>query len=314
MSRLPRLRTLLLTLGALLFTACATPTPVVKLRGVDTSLELVPDTVPFVRLSLNGTPEAPFLLDTGAETSLADRGWSARRGLESTGYFFPRTLQGIGWRRHVTARLAETHVELGADGTADRVTFQLLDLAGLRVPGEDTTRPVGLLGVEVFRHVALLFDAPNGVVRVIRPDVLNERLNELYPNTAWTAVPIERTEDLAVVHLTTDNGATARMLLDTGAEVTVVDRAFAEAALSLPDYRGDEQLAATLRGDASGERSRRHPHRLLFGVHLGPRELHFPAVQVDTKRGILGYDVLRTFPWVLVGDRLYVPIDPDADE
>ncbi len=290
--------------------ACTTPPTSMTVRS-ESSVPLEPDTVPVITLTLGSSRPAPFLVDTGASVSLVDDAWSAANGLTESRYLVPRRMRGIGWQRTVWSHARVAQVQLGDGATAHDVELALVDLRNLPVPGAEQSRPVGILGADLLRVSVTLFDARRGELRFLAADPIEERLAVLYPQTSWRSVRVEWKDDTPVIALTAADGGNMRMLLDTGAELSVIAARW-DRTLGL---EADEERAAEI-AEIFATRDRAVlrddlPFRRVTGVSLAGVPLEFSALRVGAERGILGNDVLRHLSFVLdgPGGRLLVAQD-----
>ncbi len=254
-----------------------------------------------------GAP-ARVLVDTGSETSLADETFAAAAQLPTRAYFWPRRLRGIGWTRTAN-RYALLDIELGPAAEAHDVAMQLIDLHNLPVPGRGgADTPQALLGSNLLEVLVSVFDAPAGEWLIVPPGELSATLSRRYPNRRFVTMRVDWSGGTPVVRLQGPDGEPIPMLLDTGAEISVIGARWDERYSFAADTA---RLRALLSPEAASEFGGRSPFRRVEGLRLGPRPLQFTAVRTASDRGILGNDVLRTFPFVLDGPRrlLYFPID-----
>ena len=288
----------------LLATACATPRATGFVRA-EAVLPLRADTVPVTALSLGGS-ETQVLVDTGSETSLADERFAAMAQLPVRRYFWPRRLRGIGWTR-TSRQYALLDVEFGPGAHARDVAMQLIDLHNLPVPGRGgADAPQALLGGNVLHAFVSIFDAPAGEWLIVPPAQLDRTLARRYPGQRFVTMRLDWSSGAPVVRLQGPDGEPVPMLLDTGAEISVLGTRWAERY----EFEPDEARLRALTGRAGGD-GRPSPFLKVDSLRLGPRSLSFTAVRTSADRGILGNDVLRTFPFVLDGPRglLSFPVD-----
>lgn len=293
--------------GALLVVAiavatagCATPRPKAFVRA-EAILPLRSDTVPVTVLQLGPDAPARVLVDTGSETSGADDLFAAEANLTTKSYLFPRRLRGIGWTRSSTSYALIDPLPLGEGAEVRRVALQLIDLRNLPVPGRggDEMAQV-LLGANVLRELVTIFDARAGELVIVPPGNLTATLARRYPGVEFVTMRVDWTSGTPHVRLAGPDGDLLPMLLDTGAEISVIGETWIERFELPPDDARLRELVAPEVADQIGDDS---PFRRVDGLTLGPRRLAFTAVRTRGKRGILGNDVLRTFPFALDGPR-----------
>jgi len=287
--------------------ACTTPRATAFVRA-ESLLPLRADTVPVAELSLGGAAKTRVLIDTGSEASLADESFAAAAQFPTHAYFWPRRLRGIGWTR-TSRRYALLDVDLGPGAHAHDVALQLIDLHSLPVPGRGgADAPQALLGGNLLEALVSIFDGPAGEWLVVPPNQVNATLSRRYPGRRFVTMRVDWSGGAPVVRLQGPDGAPVAMLLDTGAEISVIGAKWDERYAFEPDT---DRLRALMSRGLAAEFRGESPFRRVEGLRLGPRQLHFTAVRTPADRGILGNDVLRTFPFVLDGPRglLHFPVD-----
>ena len=280
--------------------ACATPRASAFVREASV-VALRRDTVPVARLDVGHARGVDVLLDTGSETSIVDDRFARSAELPTRTYLFPRKLRGIGWTRRSSQYALIDGLALGDGARADDVAMQLVDLRNLPVPGRggDELPPI-VLGGNVLEALVTLFDAPRGEVVFVPTGDVRATLRARYPGTRWESLPVDWQDGAPVAVLTAPDGGGIPMLLDTGAELSVIGDEWVQRHGFARDPAAESRLFGSR---FEGRPPESAPVRRVDGVRLGTLPLSFPAVRTPGRRGILGNDVLRTFPFVLDGPR-----------
>ena len=119
------------------------------------------DPLPVVRVRINGSEPAAFIIDTGASEIVVDTEWAAEIGIESLG-----STKGTfaGGRRADVGHGIARSVGLGEMILSD-VPVQLLDTTPFSAvaPGEEIR---GVLGTVLFYHFRTTLDYPSGELRL----------------------------------------------------------------------------------------------------------------------------------------------------
>jgi hypothetical protein len=184
----------------------------------------------------------------------------------------------------------------------------------------------GHLGMDVMQHFVSWFDAPNGQVRVMTPDVAEHFLAGSGCTVAQR-VRLTGNANRPMVRVRLQDAGEIELLLDTGADRTSLPAGIA-GQLSLPSgtqleagrreaeerelraqlqrqglvdvevtVRQDDGSSVGLHGVSTGPRPLFH----LRSLRLGDREVRDLVVVEDARSPKLGRDVLGRFGWILHG-------------
>jgi len=239
----------------------------------------------------------------------------------STGETAMFELDTGSWWTYVTAREVDrlrlpTREVLEADHIAFQGSFKVSRCAWIgRLKLSDVwTSPIdalvfdipldiaGLLGVNVFGQVPVLFDVSRDEVLLL-PEKHEDVLRERYADRGWNDLPLGWFGDFPYVTLTV-RGVELRMLFDTGATSSCLVQRVAQT-LGLQDL-GTNSIEEV---DASGRRVAEHRGYHVEGLMLGDWILDFESwsTEGDVMRpevdGLLGFDVLRRIPFVFDAQR-----------
>lgn len=280
-----------LAAGALAAAACAREEPVAVLAldaetelAAPAALRTVADaTRPTVEARLDGGRVARMLVDTGAELTVFDAGFADRSGL--------RVLPYAGTQRVANAALAQVAIQRVA--AVERVSLGAASAKGLRAPLLDLAHFEGafdgILGQDVLADWAVLFDARAGEV-VLSPADPMELLKERFEKgTAFLAQPLAGEGRTPKISFDVRD-AKLSMVVDTGSATSALPRRVADAIGAAP-----AEPALYRHAGGTVERERRRIER--FGI--GPWTIALTATLVDGEYGLLGYDVLREFVFVV---------------
>ncbi|MGD0472303.1 MAG: aspartyl protease family protein [Candidatus Velthaea sp.] len=232
-----------------------------------------------VRVTLNGRP-LDFLLDSGAAGIVIDPIVAESLGLERYGERIGAT---IGPFPETTAIVSSMSVGLL------RMRNVVARVVSIPFRADDRTRITGLLGFDFFAEIVVHIDAERGVFEALHPTAFR-------PPADLTAIPLGLDDKQPAVRIKIGPVA-ARVVLDTGANRTVLESAFAErldpadaaGALGPARFRG-------VGGIGSAETS--HVKDLEFAgvsfpetlVDISAADLGFEDVD-----GLLGTDLMRDF-------------------
>jgi hypothetical protein len=232
-----------------------------------------------VRVTLDGRP-FDFLLDSGAAGIVIDPIVAESLGLERYGERIGAT---IGPFPETTAIVPALGVGLL------RMHNVVTRVVSIPFRADDRTRVTGLLGFDFFADIVVHIDAEHGAFEALHPAAFR-------PSSDLTAVPVGLDDKQAAIRIKVGPVA-ARVILDTGANRTVLESAFAErldpgdetGSLAPARFRGiggsgvaesvrfkDLELAGTLIPEAL--------------VDVSAAELGFEDID-----GLIGNDLMRDF-------------------
>lgn len=251
----------------------------------DRSLELIETSTnrPYTSIDINGV-KTTALLDTGATIPLIPERYLEATQLDDTVEDQARIL-GIGGQKYYPVTRVQT-LSAGHEHWADlRVAVNTEN----RFPIKRSVMPISIIDARVvdfdFRNhrVHLYDESPKRVRRTRRSWVAYHEVNDLI------FIPIRI------------NGVRGRALIDTGADVSFVNPAFAENTKA----RIDEVRTAMLRGsDLSSNRVSIHTFRRIYFAENKIDEVALPVLETDLFQElgfveqpmmVLGMDVLGQF-------------------
>jgi hypothetical protein len=242
-----------------------------------------------VPVSVNGGPEVPFVVDTGASIHLVDTTVAPQAGAErgtSTG------MSGGGQARAEATFVDSLKLQAGGlvwDGQRAAVTAL----------GYPKTKHFGsLLGAPILMRYAVQFDFDTHTLRLFDP-------LRYAPPAGAVLVPFELQENLPIVRVTVDAGSgplEARLMVDTGAGTFIdLNRPFVDA----------HRLAETMPGATSKDRPAAiggtapflygTARRVTFGgttfdrPRIGLSRAQSGSSSRSERDGIIGNDLLRHF-------------------
>jgi hypothetical protein len=163
-----------------------------------------------VRVSLNGRP-FDFLLDSGAAGIVIDPIVAESLGLERYGERIGAT---IGPFPETTAIVPSMSVGIL------RMRNVVCRVVSLPFRADDRTRVTGLLGFDFFAEIIVHIDAAHGIFEALHPAAFR-------PSADLTAVPVGLDDKQPAVQVKIGPVA-ARVILDSGANRSVLESAFAE--------------------------------------------------------------------------------------
>jgi predicted aspartyl protease len=252
------------------------------------ALGLMLDRVPYVQVSINGSP-ASLLFDTGAETTLLSVAAAKRLGL--TAHFtYPHTLEGIGGGVSV----GEVRPDRLALGGLAMPGF-LMPVAAISLPGAGGQPLDGLLGADVLSDFDVDIDMPHHRVTLYQPAACAS------PSLPWrrgyAEVEAHRSLHRHIFFPVQLDGRRLMAIIDTGAQRSAVDAAAAaQTGLTAAMLRQDPPV--TVNGMAASVTGS-HFHR--FGqLRIGPDIWDSPVaivtpLHLDDADLILGEDFLQAF-------------------
>jgi aspartyl protease/PDZ domain-containing protein len=236
-----------------------------------------------VSVSIDGSPAAPFLLDTGSDVSAVDWRLQERLQLPREGSAIARGSSGNVSTSIVRGR----QLEAGPLQVRSPV-FLLLDLSFLDWFAE--TRVGGILGLDVFQGLALTIDYAARVVELTQGRV---------SSTGGERIPLRKADNLYGIDVAIDRTEPVTLLIDTGMSGSVsldADEARLRGFVGRTPREarwGTVGIAGTSRPPIATPRS----------LSLCCRELARPEVILEKPaggfRGAIGGGVLRFFRFTL---------------
>lgn len=240
-----------------------------------------------------------FAVDSAANASVIAEDLAARLALPSAGSVGMHTLIA----REVVQTVRASHVRSG-DLEADAVRFALAPRLGLM--GAD-----GLIGRDLLAEHRLLLNFRGAALAAISRSrrVGDSILDPRRPTARFRAPAEERLRGLLMIDARS-RAVRAKAIIDTGAEVTLINTAFARAARASPIVLDDGSTSRTLTSP-TGLSVQARPMQL--------RDLHFAGVGLerlpvlvgdfhtfdvwglaDRPAALLGTDVLGLFETVII--------------
>jgi len=212
-----------------------------------------------------------------------------------------------------------------------------LSFHGVRI--EDHLAPVidqplfvaGVLGMDVMGDWVMLFDARQRQVRLLERGSVRRRLAALYPGLAWEHLPLVLNGSRPYVEVDLPDGRREPFLIDTGSSrTTLPPRLISELGLRRASGWTAAAFEAALRAHLAmreitldGGGAPDHPtfegvwpapiesYRLPY-LGIGSLAFSVPVEVLDREGGLLGWDVLAHFPFVVDARarRFWIPRRP----
>lgn len=257
--------------------------------GAEIALPLQSRSVPVVQASIPGYGSGEFILDSGAQRTIFDRRHVQRWGLPLIRYDEPlRVTRGGAAAGSIEAHTIVGRLELGGAAALD-LEPPVTDLSHLR------RSLAGIIGQDVLRNWALVFDGRRREVTILPPDQVDATLARwAEQGTELTACPLTWWNGVPTLEVDLPDELHASMIVDTGASMTSLPRAAIDELELVP----------------AGTRTRAHiggteRPGIFRCPELGLANWRVRAWVVEHagERGLLGYDVLGRCLMVLDGPR-----------
>lgn len=275
---------------------------------------------PSVPVSVDGTQEPPFIVDTAASMTVIDSGLAGQLQLLAPAGAGTGTVEGAsGAVSGVEAAVPDT-ISLG------NITLEKPTILKWSMQPFSKDKPyAGILGNDITGNYAMLFDVPGGELRLESADRIAGMPDEAcVSNLLPDRAPTLRNFAIVPVTLTTADGHTATVagIIDTGAPRSFINPAAIEAlAIGDADYAADAETTAGF-DHSKSVASRR---LTLSGIRIGAWEEPdvevsasdlpvFAATGLNARPAmILGMNLLdrRAFTLDRHGDAMCVP-KPEA--
>ncbi len=185
-------------------------------HAADMKLTVTSRGFPIVEVALNGEGPFPMVLDTGAGLTTVTTGVRDELNLVNMGRM-PHPVQVAGGSETVDLYMLG-FVELGGERAPAPITI-ILD-----APMRYVREARGILGMNVLSRFALDLDQPNRRVILRAPGELPRE------GEGWTALKTDaRADYFLIVDADLGDGVTAKAVIDTGANETILNAALAEA-------------------------------------------------------------------------------------
>jgi hypothetical protein len=254
---------------------------VVEFTGSATSVRLPVRFVaglPVVRVIV-GRSAYDFLLDSGAAGIYVDPSIVEQQRLEHYGVHVGSTLGAF--QESLTIVPLMTIGELRMRNLVARVVAIPFRL-------DDHTHIVGLLGFDFFADAVVHLDIEHGVAEAIAPDRFRA------PSDA-SAVSLGLDDKTPAIHVAA-GAAVGRVVLDTGANQTIFESAFADRGEFAPDRVAASTRVRGVGGNATAEAAR-IPGLEIGGLWLRDVTSDVSNVDfgVDDVDGTIGTDLLRSY-------------------
>ena len=248
---------------------------------------------------IGGQGPFDFAIDSAANASVIADDLAARLALPSAGLIGMHTLIA----REVVETVRATNIRSG-DLNADTVRFALASRPGLI--GAD-----GLIGRDLLQDHRLLLNFRGVALAAISRSrrVGDSILDPRRPTARFQTPAEERLRGLLMINARSRT-AQAKAIIDTGAEVTIINTAFARAARASPLVLDDGSTSRTLTSP-TGLSVEARPMQLR-NLHLAGIGLEYVPVLVgdfhtfdlwglsDRPAALLGTDVLGLFETVII--------------
>jgi len=246
---------------------------------------------PVVEMRVDGV-SGRFAVDTGAQVTSLDAAFVARAGLACRSYSGLVNANRADRDALRVERVAEVGRLALGDAVATDVLLQVMDFAHME-RGYD-----GILGMDFLGDWALLFDASRRELHLV-PGEPVDHLTELFADgTGFHGFHMKgdgRRPTLGFVSRTGEEETSFEMLVDTGATFSGIPKSLA----------GTYELEAIARiHDVVGTREREV--RRLKSFSLGPFEVSMRATVIDHEVGLLGFEMLKEFVFLVDAPRRQV--------
>jgi len=272
----------------------STPPPTTPRRlelpasGVGT-VKLLSRVEPIVQVFTSSGSGAYFVLDTGASEVFlspeqAEKWRLSVQDMPAVSLF--SASESVSARRHA----AVPSLYLGESVARDVDAWVL-----------DTFPPdvQGAVGLPLLLESVLVLDGKASTATFVAPEIARQEVERRYPGSHWSTLPLIRRERDVCVDLDVA-GRTLRLLVDTGATTTSLDREAIEA-LGLEAIRKESVRDM----DASGDRIHETEVFRVEGLKFGGWTCDFetPSIPPSDLRetgvaGMLGFDFMRRVPCV----------------
>ncbi|MBZ6379301.1 hypothetical protein B5C34_08480 [Pacificimonas flava] len=243
-----------------------------------------------VDVTVNGSGPYPFVIDTGAERTMVTHELAADLGLPRGGDAFVHTISGL----HKVPLFTVEELDVAGDG-----------LVGLLAPAVEARRlgAQGLLGLDSLQNSRVRFDMRDGIMTV-EPSAVDQ-VPARYQRGVIT-ITAERRLGRMILTEARLNGVRVKVVLDTGAQVTVANEALREALLRRAKEQEGVELVGVLGDSLQGELA--HVRRLeIDKILISGGALVFSDAPVFAQLDLagepailLGMSMLRSFDSVMV--------------
>jgi predicted aspartyl protease len=220
-----------------------------------------------------------FLLDSGAAGIVVDPTVVEQQNLERFGRRIGATLGSFPEATTVVPQLGIGSL---------RMRNVVARVVGVPFHIDERTRLAGLLGFDFFADAVVHIDLAHGIAEAYPPDRFRAPLDAV-------AVPLGLDDKTPAVHLRAGT-ASARVVLDTGANRSIFETSYADRA----DFGGERPATATrvrgVGGYASVETAR-IPIVALAGIDMRNAAIDVTSADLgsDDLDGVVGTDLLRTY-------------------
>ncbi len=220
-----------------------------------------------------------FLLDSGAAGIVVDPAVVDQQNLERYGNRVGATLGAFPESSTIVPQLGVGPLKM-RNVVARVVTVPFHP--------DERTRIAGLLGFDFFADAVVHFDFERGLVEAISPEHFRAPLDT-------TALGLSLDDKTAAVHVHAGS-AVARVVLDTGANRTLFESAFADRADFSPDRVASIQHFRGMGGYASAETTR-VPALELGNIWTRDATVDVSSADLGSEDvdGVIGSDLLRTY-------------------
>lgn len=284
-------------LSALCLGSCNSADPLAPLAEAEIMLEapavveLTEGSRPIVQVSFGESEAVPFLVDSGADSTLIDESWATRVGLRVGDYSGTSTISGSGAHTLEISRYAYV--------TSMRVGELEVQEFFITATDDNTIRDYGfggVIGQDLLGRLVSIFDMENSELHLL-PGELDRDDISTYLGEAklgagtWLAEPtLYRPRPFLPFAVSGYDGESLEILIDTGADSCSFP-AVAIDALALEPLREE-----TYHGIGGGYQGGVFE---MTDFQLAGFQVSFEFHQTPMSYGILGMDVLSEFVFLL---------------
>ncbi len=167
----------------------------------------------WLRASINGSPAADFLLDTGASTTVLDSTFAARAGLTSEGSFLGEGMAATG---QVSLAKIRTLKVAGLNGDGVQLANLRVGVINISPTFEPSLwRPLaGLLGYDFLSRFVTEVDFDQQLLTLYEPDEFRYR-------GSGAPIPMSLTGNIPTIRMTVDGQCEGDFRVDVGSSATV---------------------------------------------------------------------------------------------
>ncbi|MDZ7881016.1 MAG: aspartyl protease family protein [Saprospiraceae bacterium] len=251
-----------------------------------------------------------FIVDTGAEHTLLTK--KEITTLLDIPFERTITLMGTDMRTQIIAHIARK-VTLGLTNITFEKDILVLDDDYLHFDRFSGLEVHGVLGAEIFRGFVVKFDFVKQVMTIYDPSVFKPSDHRKYDE-----FPIEITRSkpymVAAAHIQSDSTVQLKLLVDTGASLSMLLHTYSTPGLVLPSQTIRGSIGMGLGGDIEGVVGR------IRDIEIGGHRLVAPVCNfhqlsqlsdssfINHRNGLIGSEILTRFNMIIdfTKEKMYV--------